>query len=264
MQLSIFEASLPDSGISRMIYEWTKTYPKGMLQDASDITTDVESPWETWLKQVGIPLPDTTEQLLNSSSTNREAIQYRRSVRIYDDRPFSLVDLSRILSVLSLSNNSEENRPYRSIHQRTAQGSLCKLSLLALNVDDLQPGAYLFDDVNRSLYTVRSDSPKDIVEQSCFQREFNAANVIFMVTGSIRQAVDCYGDRGYRYLLIEAGTWLSRLYFAAGALGMSGCTTGSFAFGALERWVGFDGYNQALTVNFAIGHRPIFSQNNQQ
>ena len=60
------------------------------------------------------------------------------------------------------------------------------------------------------------------------QRWFAEAAAVVVLTGLPRRTARKYGDRGYRYLLLEAGHIAQNLVLAAGSLGLATCCGGGF------------------------------------
>jgi SagB-type dehydrogenase family enzyme len=64
-----------------------------------------------------------------------------------------------------------------------------------------------------------------------------------------------YGERGYRYLLLDAGHVCQNLYLAAEAVGCGVCAIAAFADEAVDRLLGFDGENRFTLYLATVGKK---------
>jgi len=251
MSTSIFAEKLPSDGISMMLHEWTKHY-RGIPTAAS--TDPAVGVWDQWLQGEGIALPDCRDLYQSALRTNWETLQRRRSIRIYGERPFTLDDLAQLFT-LAYPVEADPHA-YDRAHAAHWDISLTKIAFLALNIEGLEKGAYLYDRQTHAVYPLRVEDPTALVHEVCFQAEFTLAPLILLMSSSLHNVINRYGDRGYRYMLMETGMILQRLYLVTSYLGMSGSVSGSFIFGDLENWLGYDSFNQTLLLTFVVGHLP--------
>ena len=196
----------------------------------------------------------------------------RRSVRHYNGNSISKEALSDFLQLSYPSNfdtnnkdsNSTEkyteshieNAPHSRVSNWNGHVSLCRLVLLINNVEGVDPGAYLYNEHAHELHKRKPASSKEItnlLRGNCFQKEFVQAPVMCMQIGSLKECVDRYGERGYRYMLLEDGVQIQRMYLAATSLSLACCATGSLIQGKLELWMDMDGYNASVLNAFVIG-----------
>ena len=255
MSADIMNGHLPANGISMLMHEWTKRHrdvPYARLQQAASPST----PWSRWMTQPALPLPDRRDLLNSALRNNLDTLSGRRSLRSYDKRPFSTDDLSQVLTLALPPREHCPRTGYEQPKPAAYDFSLCQLAFIAMNVEGLERGAYLYDDAQHAVLPLRIEDPHPMIQSICFQAEFTLAPLIMLMCGSLSDIQRRYGDRGYRYWLMETGTVLQRLYLTTSYLGMSGSISGSFTFGELERWLGFDGFNQTLAITFIAGHRP--------
>ena len=64
-----------------------------------------------------------------------------------------------------------------------------------------------------------------------------------------------YGQRGYRYLHLDAGHVCQNLYLAAEAIGAGACAIGAFDDDALNGLLGLDGINHFVIYAAAVGKK---------
>lgn len=186
----------------------------------------------------------------------------RRSVRSYADEALSLEELAAFLRLsypqeVTCPDYRPEDRPHQQLSAWNGHVTLCRLVLLVQRVQGLAPGAYLVDERQPALRLLRLDeggAMARLLQEHCFQAEFRSAPVLALQVGSLHDAVQRYGERGYRYMLLEDGVQVQRMYLAATALKLAACVTGSLVQGEFEHWLGLDGYHATVLNAFALGH----------
>jgi SagB-type dehydrogenase family enzyme len=78
--------------------------------------------------------------------------------------------------------------------------------------------------------------------------------VAFSMIADIERAVRAHGDRGYRYVHMEAGAIGHRLYIAAEALGLAATGIGAFFDDEVNRYLNLSEEEGQVVYHFAIGH----------
>ena len=64
-----------------------------------------------------------------------------------------------------------------------------------------------------------------------------------------------YGERGYRYLFLDAGHVCQNLYLAAEAVGSGACGVAAFSDDGVNGFLGIDGEQQFALYLAAVGKR---------
>jgi SagB-type dehydrogenase family enzyme len=64
-----------------------------------------------------------------------------------------------------------------------------------------------------------------------------------------------YQERGYRYMLLDAGHACQNLYLAAEAIGCGACALGAFDDNLLNRALGLDGESQFVIYAAPVGKK---------
>jgi SagB-type dehydrogenase family enzyme len=62
-----------------------------------------------------------------------------------------------------------------------------------------------------------------------------------------------FGERGYRYLMIDAGHICQNLYLTAGAIKFGACAIGAFDDNAMNEILGLDGENAFVLYGASVG-----------
>ena len=131
-----------------------------------------------------------------------------------------------------------------------------ELYLIARNVDGLPQGGYHYNVPDHALE--RLPGPDDLTaamaEVSHYEATLAGAAALFVVTGVFDRTTFKYGDRGYRFVLLDAGHMAQNMLLTATASGLGAAPFGGFRDDALSRLVGADGVNEAALYLICVGH----------
>jgi len=139
-------------------------------------------------------------------------------------------------------------------------GGLYPLELypVVLNVEGVAPGAYHYNVAGHYLETVRSPHSESFSEEAhaLLSRgaNYDAVAVILFITGVPVRTSFKYGDRGYRFLLMEAGHVAQNSYLGAAALGLSVCAVGGFLDDTIHRFLDIDGLDELVLYTLLLGN----------
>lgn len=236
-----------DTNPGLLVHEWTKNFRGGVKSPSAGVGREGRGACE-WAErlcdptQPSAPLDRTAAHGAEAGRSCLETLAGRRSVRQYADAALPLAQLARLLELCHAQGAGESlPRP------------LCKLFPLVWNVAGLAAGSYLYDEHGHGLRLVKSCDPLPMIKEFCFQAEFTHAPALILIAGSLSEALELHGERGYRRLLMAAGTLIQRLYLAASYLGLAGCVTGSVVPEQFGRRLGMDGFHAAVLMAFAVG-----------
>ncbi len=130
--------------------------------------------------------------------------------------------------------------------------------MLANRVEGLAPGLYRFAAIEHALLEV--DLSKQVAQQAvraCHDQNMVArAAATFVWVAVLERMHWRYGERGYRYLHLDAGHICQNLYLAAETLGGGACAIAAFDDDLLNQLVGADGEQLFAVYAAAVGKRP--------
>lgn len=155
-----------------------------------------------------------------------QALQNRRSTRDYTGGPVNLSDVSQLL--WSAQGETSTN-DYRTAPSAGALFPL-ELYLLVTNVRDLKTGIYKYIP---SIHSIRRQNNTDVKEKLaklCFDQTWiTKAAVDILISAVYERTTIKYGDRGIRYIYLEAGHAAQNICLQATVLGLSVTTVGAFS-----------------------------------
>jgi len=203
-----------------------------------------------------IDLPDPKKSQVDTSLT--QAIVQRISTRKYADKPVSLEELSYLLwctqGVKSIEPHLITLRTVPSAGARHAFETF----LLVNNVEGLEPGLYRFLALDHQVAKVEAaDNISDILTEACLRQKFvKTCAVTFIWTSAAYRMIYRYGQRGYRYLHLDAGHTCQNLYLAAEAIACGVCAIGAFDDDQLNAALRLDGQEQFAVYVATVGKKP--------
>lgn len=176
-----------------------------------------------------INLPDPTTAHVNFF----ELLSERYSCRQFSVRELELSAVATILHAsYGISGRSRIGRLVFYDRPVPSGGGLypLELTILVSTVKGVEPGFYHYVPVVHGLEHIReSELPKRIRDYLFMgQHQLTTAPVIIIISACFYRSLRKYGDRGYRYILFEAGHVAQNLNLAALALGFGSCNIGGF------------------------------------
>ncbi len=244
------------SGIGRQFMKKTQyrhmgpsDQQKGLPQPPLELT-----PPQSARETVDLPKPATIE--LGAMSL-RQAIEARRSLRQYADTPLSLAELSYLLwCTQGVREITSGKATFRIVPSAGARHPF-ETTLLVNWVEGLDPGLYWFVASGHRLVKLEAEPgiAKRIV-QAAYNQEFIAKSAVtFIWIADTVRTTWRYGERGYRYMHLDAGHVCQNLYLAAESIGAGCCAIGAFTDEAMNELLGLDGVDQFVIYMGVVGKR---------
>ncbi len=176
----------------------------------------------------------------------RTAIEQRKSVRRYDDAPLMLEELSYLLwctqGVRQVVHGAATMRNVPSAGARHA----FETYMLVNNVKDLAPGMYRYLALSHRLLQLDvTPGISDRVVAACLGQEFAGTCAVTFIWVAVPYRMTWrYGERGYRYLYIDAGHVAQNLYLSAASVHCGVCAIAAFSDDSMNQLLGLDGETQ--------------------
>jgi SagB-type dehydrogenase family enzyme len=206
-------------------------------------------PFKEYTKATKIKLPSPTYKGLMLE----EAIARRRSRRNYAKRPLTLAQLSQLLFAAQGITGEYRGRLLRST---PSAGALYPMEIYPVvhNISGLKPGIYHYAVREHSLEFIKAGDFHRQMTKACLDQEMAGDAQVTLVLSCIFIRV-CYkyGERGYRYGLIEAGHIGQNIYLEATSLGLGAVAMGAFYDDKLNELLEIDGKNEAAIYVLAVG-----------
>ena len=161
-----------------------------------------------------------------------EALSRRRSVREYSDQPLSLQEVSQILWA---AQGVTSPRGFRTSPSAGATYPM-ELYLTASRVTGLSCGLYHYQPDRHSLKLVTErELSRELAEASLSQSWIAAAPANLVIAAVYERTTRRYGQRGIRYVYMEAGHIAENVCLQAEALGLGTVVVGAFEDEAVQK-----------------------------
>jgi SagB-type dehydrogenase family enzyme len=173
-----------------------------------------------------------------------KTLSARRSVREFGATPLRLPELAQLLWA---AQGVTARGGFRTA---PSAGALYPLEIYAVaaRVEKLASGVYRYDPAGHRLVTVASENRGGELARAAYgQYWLSEAPVILALTGVERRTTRQYGQRGERYVLLEAGHAAQNALLQAVALGLGATVVGAFDD---------DGVRKVLDLE--AGERPLY------
>ncbi len=170
-----------------------------------------------------VPLP---EPKLVGEMSVEEAIAKRRSIRSYRNEPITLGQLSQLL--WAAQGITYWKRKFRSAPSAGATYPF-EVYVVAGNVEGLFPGVYRYDPFNHTLVLVKEGDYRRALQRAALDQAWvGRAAVDIVLVAYYERTTSYYGERGVRYVHMEAGHIGQNIYLQATALGLGTVAVGAF------------------------------------
>lgn len=244
------------SGIGRGFMEGTKYHNMGKSGQRLRLPPPpVELAWDRTRTPIRLPAP---KQIALGALSVRAAIEQRRSVREYSRTPLSQDELSYLLwCTQGVQRTSAGGQTLRTVPSAGARHAFETL-LCVNNVAGLRPGLYRFLALDHALLeeNLEPGFAARLVE-ACLGQDFvRTCAVTFIWIADVYRMTYRYGERGYRYLHLDAGHVCQNLYLAAEAIGCGVCAIAAFEDDDVNRSLGLDGERQFAIYLGTVGKKP--------
>lgn len=162
-----------------------------------------------------------------------DAIHQRHSCRHFCPSAVPLVELSTILKYAYgfIGESSYGALPFYERPVPSGGGMYpLDLYVIANRPEDLVAGVYRYAPVTHGLESVREGSlSPHVLTYLCMGQSYAGyAPVLIVIGTNFVRAMKKYGDRGYRYILLEAGHVAQNINLLSASMGIGNCNIGGF------------------------------------
>ncbi len=188
--------------------------PPGSLQDDHSAAGDT----------IGqLPHPVTDGEI-----SVEQAIYNRKSVRSFSEQPLSPEQAGQLLWAAQGLAVDGVSSPTRTAPSAGATHPM-EIYLAAGNVEGLEPGLYRYDYSNHNIELLSAqDIRADLARASLNQSFIGEAPVSIILAADYERTKSRYGDRGVRYVHMEAGHITQNILLQGEALGLGAVAIGAF------------------------------------
>ncbi|MBN1681875.1 MAG: SagB/ThcOx family dehydrogenase [Anaerolineae bacterium] len=201
-----------------------------------------------------IDLPDPADVDLEPVNI-RELIENRVSVRRYAAKSLTLAELSYLLWCTQGIKHSGKNVQMKRTVPSAGARHPFETVILANRVNSLEPGLYRYVASAHKLIALDTSAGiSDRVTTACLDQPLIERSAVTLMWVAIPERMTWrYGQRGYRFLHLEAGHICQNFYLAAECIGCGVCAIAAYDDEQLNDLLGFDGENQFVIYLASLG-----------
>jgi len=205
-----------------------------VYSEGEEISLDYETP------HLGMSIEDTIKQ--------------RRSIRHYSHEKMTFNDVSKLLYFAN--GVTKKNPLFGNFRAAPSAGALYPIEIYFVSngIPDLADGLYWFNVDNNSIVIKRKGVFADQIAKFCYgQRFISQAETIFFMNAVWERTTRRYGERGRKYVLLDAGHIAQNFYLEATALGLAPCAIGAFNDNQINNFLEIDGKKESCIYIMVIG-----------
>lgn len=185
-----------------------------------------------------------------------EAMEKRRSLRRYSDKPLTLEELSFLLWCTQGVKEKYQNVTFRMVPSAGARHAF-ETYILVNNVKGLNSGLYRYLALDHKLQEVEmsAEIADKLVDAGLGQVFIKNSAVTFIWVAVPYRMTWRYSERGYRYMFLDAGHVGQNLYLAAEGIDCGACVIGAYDDDAVNNLLGFDGKELFVIYMASVGKK---------
>ena len=185
-----------------------------------------------------------------------ELVTERTSLRKYVATPLSLAEMSHLLWCTQGIKSASQVHTMRTVPSAGARHPF-ETVVLANRVEGVEPGLYAYEALDHQLAALRTGPEVgEQVAAAAFGQGFvKACAAAFLWVAVPYRTTWRYGQRGYRYMHLDAGHVCQNLYLAAEAIGHGTCAVAAFDDDAMIALLGLDPAEAFVIYLAAVGKR---------
>jgi len=189
-----------------------------------------------------------------------KAIEQRRSTRKYTEQALSPEELSFLLWATAWARDFRSNErneiTLRNVPSAGARHPL-ETYVEIHRVHGFKPGLYYYHPIKHCLILV--DASQEIftkIYEASMRQEMVKASAVNLILSAIPYRTAWrYGQRGYRYLYLDAGHVGQNIHLAAEAIGCGACMIGAYLDEAMNDALGMDGVDEFVIYISSVGKK---------
>lgn len=207
----------------------------------------------------GYPVVDLPRELPPLDIPLEKAIVSRSSERDMTPSPLDLAQVTALLHyAYGVTRTSESAPSVRPLRVVPSGGGLYPLEIFfhSVHVAGLLQGLYHYNPSKHHLTCLRERDETDrIAKGTTYPNLTLNASLVIFITGVFERSTFKYGDRGYRFTLLEAGHIAQNINLVTQGLGLACVNIGGFFDRDIDNFLDLDGLLHSTIYMVAIGKK---------
>ncbi|MEM3341328.1 MAG: SagB/ThcOx family dehydrogenase [Thermoplasmata archaeon] len=227
-----------------------------------EILPDMPEHYKSYPQAEYIRLPDF-RTIGEMKVSLKDLFLKRRSVRDYANNPLTLEELSFLLWASTGISLKKTGYAFRTAPSAGAlypiETYLCIKNIRNTSASAMAPekGIYHYNIEKHGLELLKKGDFAEKLACACLGQDmFLMSAVDFIWTGIFARTVARYGQRGFRYVYLDAAHIAANLSLACTALGIGTCQIGAFIDDEVNNIIDVDGSKESVIYMSTVG-RPL-------
>lgn len=254
-----------EESVGALFHEQSKLTPErknelglriAQMQSNPDLLRRISSSYKSYPYRPQVELPVAR---LQPGRDLQEVIVHRRSGRQFD--PVAGLTLAELSNMLQLSYGVTGSLPIgegilQYLRATPSAGGLYPLEiyLVVQRVEGIEPGLYHYRVAHHALEQLARGDQAEWLKKAEVEWGMSATAAVTVLVSAVfgRQTVK-YRDRGYRFILMEAGILTQSLTLLAAYQGIQSCIMGGWVDDEMNGLFDLDGANEGMLVAMCLG-----------
>ncbi|MCF6471970.1 SagB/ThcOx family dehydrogenase [Nonomuraea sp. MG754425] len=202
-------------------------------------------------REIALPRPEPLDARLH------EAIAARRSARRFSEESLTLPEVASLLLMSAGLPDEPGGSGRTTFRAAPSAGGLhpTEIYLVVRAVDGLAPGVYHYRANDHVLETLLLDpaASRRLADASSYPEKLESAAVTLVLTAVFGRTVLKYGERAYRFVVLEIGHVAQNVLLVAAALGCGAIPIGGFVDDEVHAILDVDGVDEASFYLLPVG-----------
>lgn len=243
-----------------LFHENSKTDQHEAFQSNDEIAARMARMTES-IDYPGMPKFDLPPPIENFDTSLAQAMVSRVSPAELSAQNMSLEQLSSLLfyayGVTRQNKDTGFLRPFRTV---PSGGGLYPLEIYfsSKHIPGLPAGLYHYNPMKNHVRQVRENDQSLELSGGLVEFQQNLAmdtSIVFYITALFERTIFKYGNRGYRFVLFEAGHVAQNLNLVASAMGLGVLNIGGYYDRKIDDMLELDGLNHSTIYMVGVGNK---------
>ncbi len=206
---------------------------------------------------IGYPEVKLPQNLSPLNMSLEDALKSRHSARDLSPGPISMETLGTLLQFsYGVTRENKSSKLPRYFRVTPSGGGLFPLEIFffSKNIQGLKAGVYHYSpSMNNFNFLLEGDRTEEIAKGVVNPSLVQSASVVVFISAIFERSVFKYGDRGYRFIFLEAGHVAQNLNLVSTALDLGSVNIGGFFDRKIDDLLMLDGLTHSTIYMIAIG-----------
>lgn len=197
------------------------------------------------------------EEIMSRKDEFVRLLLNRKSRRRFSDMGIKLEVLGQLLSLsFGLNHRNEYGVQFRTYASAGARFPV-EVYPIVLNSDEMEAGIYHYNVIDNSIELITGGHFEDAIKEFYANQDtISMAPCYIMFSMIYERTMNKYGERGYRFIYLDAGHMGQNLYLVSEYLGLSAVAMGGGMFDdtTIDNLLKINSYEESFFYGFAIGN----------